>query len=202
MDLGGLPPLLQSSASKFMRGSVPPSSTPVQNPSVSSSCSHHTAPGGFHGGSRPPPLTPGPAPVRRPDPDEGLPLSPPSCRGSLPSSVSFGGRRSGSSGGGVSPYGGHSSSSSSVGPLSGVGYHGGRSSSPSLGSHAGISSSFPSLGIPLQSPASDHPLKCPLLGDLGLKIIEVGGGKGRGVPALWVAPRLCPPLLPWLHRRL
>ena len=23
-----------------------------------------------------------------------------------------------------------------------------------------------------------HPLKCPLLGDLGLKIIEIGGGKG------------------------
>ena len=28
-----------------------------------------------------------------------------------------------------------------------------------------------------------HPLKCPLLGDLGLKIIEVGGSKGAKAPS-------------------
>jgi hypothetical protein len=50
VDPGGLSPPLQSSASQFMGGSVPPSSTPVQNPYVSLSRLHHTAPGGFHGG--------------------------------------------------------------------------------------------------------------------------------------------------------
>ena len=137
---GSSPPHPRPSTSTFIGGSFATFRTPIRNPYVGSSRSLHTDPGGFCGGSRPPPpvTTPpasGPAPARRPDPDEDVPLPPPSGHGSFPSLVSFGGFRS----------------VSSVGR-----YHGGRSSSSSSGSRGGLSSSVPSLGRPACSPASAY----------------------------------------------
>ena len=139
-------PPRRTSTSSFIGGLVPTFRTPARNPYVGSSRSLHTDPGGFRGGSRPPPfLAPpasgpappasGPDPARRPDPEEDVPLPPRSGRSSFPSLVSFGGSRSGSSVGG---------------------YHGGRSSSSSSGSRGGISSSVPSLGRPARSPTTAY----------------------------------------------
>ena len=94
---------------------------------------------------------PPPASARRPDPEEEVYLSPPSCQSSLPSSVSFGEHQSISSAGGY--HGGHLST-----PLVG-GYQGGRSSSSSScshGSHGGRLLSIPLSVHPVWSPVSTN----------------------------------------------
>jgi hypothetical protein len=164
-----LPPLRLSSGARFQR-SVPPSTIRM------SAC---TDPGGFRGGSRPsaikaPPAS-GPAPARRPDPDEDVPLPPSSGCGSFPSSVSLGGFRSGSSVGGL---------------------HGDRSSSSFSGSRGGLSSSVPSLGRPACSPASAYDGSGDLstVDDLSISISRASIRGGSPPPVRVLSPDV--PLVP------